>query len=36
VKVKKKGGANSLGVKISWKEKKKDTGQTDDSIKISS
>jgi amphi-Trp domain-containing protein len=36
VKVKKKGGANSLGVKITWKEKKRSKSLSDDSIKISS
>jgi amphi-Trp domain-containing protein len=36
VKVKKKGGASSLGVKIAWKEKKRGANQPHDSIKISS
>jgi amphi-Trp domain-containing protein len=36
VKVKKKGGISTLGVKISWKEKGKSAVASDDNIKISS
>jgi amphi-Trp domain-containing protein len=36
VKVKKKGGESSLGIKISWKEKKKGAVSQNESIRITS